>query len=134
MPSAYQATPGNTAVLAHLAVKWETTAENLADATGVPRHPNVLDVLRACATELRRALGAQASGTEPAPDIDPLGHVRTGDLSPAQPGLCDGTTRTPDGKLWMCTRAPHPPRWQHVASGIGRVRAVWTDDATVTDR
>jgi len=123
------------AAMTQLARLWEASADNLEHAidTGASRHPSEVETLRGCAYELRSTLrarrpGAQSAGTGPAPDVDPLGHVRTGDLNPAQPGLCDGTTRTPDGKLWICTRAPHPPRWQHIASGVGRVRAVWTDE------
>jgi len=130
-----------TAAMVRLAVRWETTADNLAGAVDAPRHPNVLDVLRACAAELRRTLvaqrlRAQSVGADPAPDVDPLGRVAVGDPDPTPdcPEVHCGQTRYPDGRGLMCTRLPHPREWQHIASDPERVVGVWTDDATVTAR
>jgi len=73
----------------------------------------------------------------PAPNVDPLRHVVVGDPDPTPDSparLCSQPRSLADlGPVW-CTRLPHPDRWQHIASGLERVLAVWTDDATVTDR
>ena len=58
--------------MVRLAEQWETMAENLADVVSVSRHPNVLDVLRRCAADVRRTLPAQSAGTVPASDVDAL--------------------------------------------------------------
>ena len=69
--------------MVRLAEQWETMAENLSDAVSVPRHPNVLDVLRGCAAELRSTLeagrpGVQSTGSGPAPARPGGGGMSTG--------------------------------------------------------
>ena len=98
------------AAMTQLARLWEASADNLELAIndGASRHPSEVETLRGCAYELRSTLrarrpGAQSASAGPVPDVDPLGH------------------------------GPHPREWQHVASGLERVLAVWTDEPQLGD-
>ena len=112
-----------------LAKQWETTAENLADAVSVPRHPNVLDVLRACAAELRSTLRTQQLGDGPAPDTDLLADVVVGGPDPTHASWedCNAERLAPSGVTLLCSRMPHPEHWQHIAGDGQQVLAVWFD-------
>ena len=120
------------AAMTQLAKLWEAAADNLERTR---RHPSEVETLRGCAFELRSKLragrpGAQSSGAGPALDVDPLGHVVVGDQSPWPVGsCCEGEMRTPTGRRFQCTRQPHPREWQHIASGLEQVLAVWTDES-----
>ena len=123
------------AAMTQLALLWEASADNLehAIADGASRHPSEIETLRGCAYELRSTLrarrpGAQSAGAGPASNVDPLRHVVVGDPIPWPVGSCDGATHTPTGRRLQCTREPHSPEWQHIASGLAQVHAVWTDE------
>jgi hypothetical protein len=66
----------------------------------------------------------------PAPDVDPLAHVVVGDPDPTHASWedCDAEWRTPSSVILLCSRMPHPDRWQHIAGDGKQVLAVWTDE------
>jgi len=62
--------------------------------------------------------------------VDTLGHVVVGDPDPTHASWedCDSEWRTPSGVILLCSRMPHPDRWQHIAGDGKQVLAVWTDE------